>query len=123
MNFPEELFTCKPSTVWEHSGILCGTVPNPFGSMNGYCVLPADHPLGSLDLQFKDCEKLDVHGGITFGPKSSDDGRLVIGWDTAHWGDYAPHAPFGRRWTEQEVIEETNRLAIQVAHYAKEGAA
>ena len=57
----------------------------------------------------------DVHGGITYG----GDGRRVIGWDTAHYGDNWEGDPTkpGRLWTVDDVEDETIRLADQVADF------
>lgn len=121
MNFPTELLLMRPSTVWEHAGITCATILGPLGSYNGYCVLPAGHELAAKDLQSE--QVLDVHGGITFGPVIARDGRSVIGWDTCHFGDYnESFYPWGRRWTEEDVINETNRLAKQIASSPGEAA-
>lgn len=114
MNFPPDLPLSKPSTIWEHAGITCATILGPLGSYNGYCVLPAGHELAAKHLQSEPIPH--VHGGVTYGPVIVRDGRSVIGWDTSHAGDYNELIyPYGRRWTEEDVIKETNRLAEQIA--------
>ena len=86
-----------------------------YGAANGYVILPEGHPWREKELQFGDVD-IDVHGGITYGPK--DDGW--IGFDTLHAWDKWPGSPdFGIdehdiHWTVEMVVEETKRLAAQV---------
>lgn len=99
---------------WEHQGVKCAACANPAGTLNGYALVPDGNPLGTKNLQWGE-DGLDVHGGITYGPTKTDGGWL-IGWDTLHLGDFMPFSPDpkGRRWTLDDVIEETNRLAEQI---------
>lgn len=98
---------------------------------NGYVQLTSGHPI----LNHTSCEcfekerpcisnTLEVHGGITYSR-----GR-VIGFDTAHGDDFKPWSSpsdtdfFGNplhKWTLQEVIDETKRLAEQCADIANAG--
>lgn len=96
---------------------------------NGYIRLPANHPWRILeDWRIP----TDVHGGITYGP----DWDGWVGFDTCHADDStlmldgtdmdadlrtfcdlmgipAPESP--HRWTCEEVVAETRRLAHQAA--------
>src|SRR5690606_5591984 len=68
------------------SGIEWALVNAPFdGAINGYAKLPDGHPWHDLDLQWNDCEVVEVHGGITYGPKEG-----WIGFDTVHAWDIWP---------------------------------
>lgn len=88
------------------------------GSMNGYVLLPPEHPW--LDEAIAEKE-VDIHGGITY----HEDGW--IGFDTSHAGDYWEESSWsiprlGERilWTPELVVKETKRLADQVvARYNK----
>lgn len=115
--------------IWDHAGITCFTAKNPFNGLNGYVILPEEHNLYTVDQN--DLYKLNVHGGITFDYTLDGIGR-VIGWDTCHYGDrmdpeFIPtefrstfgldHLFAGRIWTREDVIEETNSLAHQVANW------
>ncbi len=82
----------------EATGLPCLIVRNGMGALCGYVGMPAV-PLGF------DTEELEVHGGITFGPTScqegpeadtighvDDDGQPVLwaGFDCAHCDDFLP---------------------------------
>lgn len=103
---------------WEHQGVECAVhfVPHLW-IYTGYCLIPTGHPLeksphwSDSDLSIA---LLEVHGGITFGPEPAEGGHIV-GFDTAHYTDYTPLTGTGRRWTLDEVIAETNRMAEQIA--------
>lgn len=108
---------------WKHQGIECAVHQHPyFGTRNGYVLIPDGHPLYQLDESdaFGLDSRLEVHGGVTFGPERSEGGH-VVGFDTNHVGDYSAGFPLGRRWTLDDVVEETNRLAGQVAQWGRGG--
>ena len=117
MNHTGWLPDLEPTTEWKHRGITCRVYSLHHGDglfqHNGYVELPEDHPARPLDLQFDDYGVFDVHGGITYGGC----GSRVIGWDTNHSGDASPWFPErgGRVWTVNDVKDETNHLADQVA--------
>lgn len=54
------------------------------GVWNGYVTLPKDCK------EPEDINNLNVHGGITYTGEDSA-GNIVIGFDTAHLGDYSPY--------------------------------
>lgn len=52
---------------------------------------------------------IPVHGGITFA-RGSENGSMVYGFDCAHAGDWVSYCPSGHKWTEDEVVVETEKL-------------
>jgi len=116
---------------WTAHGMRCAVVVNPFGGCNGYVKLPTGYPRA---WQSYDDINVDAHGGLTYGP--DEDGW--VGFDTLHMGDWwdgkvrMPAAraadpkltesgldilanergkDASRRWTEDAVAEECERLA------------
>ena len=97
-----------------HDGYECAVQMGPM-TINGYVLLPEDHPWltqgGPLELH----PEIDVHGGITYHC------GCTIGFDTNHLGDgqhpdapHTYHSDFtGHIWTWDEVEAETRRLADQ----------
>ena len=72
--------------------------------------------------------KLDVHGGITYfddhlwiSKNQKIDGKF-IGWDYAHYGDYAGYGEIlpsefktnGKKWTTSEIYEEIREVCYQI---------
>lgn len=72
--------------------------------------------------------KLDVHGGITYfddhlwiSKNQKIDGKF-IGWDYAHYGDYAGYEEIlpsefktnGKKWTTSEIYEEIREVCYQI---------
>lgn len=103
---------------WEHKGVQCAIhfVPRTW-TFTGYCLIPKGHPLEKSPYwgePYASPALLDVHGGVTFGPEPAEGGH-IIGFDTAHADDWSPFWPGGRQWSLDEVIEETNRMAEQIA--------
>lgn len=104
---------------WQHNGVECAIHYMPaLDCRNGYCFIPDGHPLEQSEDWVGHCSSealLDVHGGVTFDPWKVDGGHIV-GFDTAHFGDYSPISfPWGRRWSIDDVYAETNRMAAQIA--------
>ena len=67
-----------------YKGRTCIVVRNyATGSFCGYVCVPENHSIFDKGRDYIVCE-LDVHGGVTF---VEDD---MIGFDTAHYGDYCP---------------------------------
>ncbi len=93
-------------------GVAWATVEAPmYGAVNGYVHIPSDHPWSDV---YYDRIPADVSGGLTYG--NGD----WIGFDTLHFGDFWPGCPDDWRegsttWTPELVVEETKRLARQVA--------
>jgi hypothetical protein len=116
---------------WEHKGLKCMVVFNQNPIMEwfcGYVGVPKDHPYWGKHYDDVD---VDIHGGLTFSEKG-DDATIWknseiwwFGFDTCHaWDDVyreewlAEHPDFPlmdrthlHKWTIDEVISETNKLA------------
>jgi len=95
---------------WECEGFHCQVIQGPF-SINGYVAVPKSHP--DYEKDYFDID-VDVHGGLTFGEKGEKDSELYpdenlywLGFDTAHG--------YSGNWTLEMVVEETERLAKQLA--------
>ena len=80
---------------------------------------------GSINI---DKDKLDVHGGITYSENhlwisenQKTDGEF-IGWDYAHYGDYAGYEEIfpkeirtgGKKWTTTEIYKEVREVCYQI---------
>lgn len=124
------------AVLFYHAGYMC-VILRPglcYGDWHlcGYVVLPAGHPLRTLEdgadsySYDRRITRLEVHGGVTFyGTLSpdliSDDGRVfAIGFDCNHGFDLSRER-MGRFFSEtakyrdiQYVINETKSLAEQV---------
>jgi len=100
--------------VFRSHGFKCFIRLNKaIGVLCGYVVLPKEHFLyGESAERINDL--VDVHGGITFCEEFRE--GYVVGFDTGHAGDALPRLRFigGKRWSEEEVVEETRRLAKQL---------
>lgn len=104
---------------WQHQGIECAIHYSPvYDTRNGYVLIPDGHPLEQSEDwagPYGSEALLDVHGGVTFGPEKTEGGHIV-GFDTLHFSDYSTISnPHGRRWSIDDVVAETNRMAEQVA--------
>lgn len=80
--------------------------PNPvkgYGEFNGYVSLPIGHPW--YGKTYTSIEEVDVHYGLTYSEE--EDGRWVIGFDTAHASDDP------KDWNREKVREEADRLLEQ----------
>jgi len=126
---------------WIHAGLPCVVVQTREGFHRcGYVFVPAGHPADGKDYGDVD---VDVHGGLTFGEPGKDGRGTWFGFDCAHFGDALVNPdPTGivseeyknvRRihlevaarfeqsledehyWTQEEVEQETERLADQLA--------
>jgi hypothetical protein len=73
------------------------------GEFNGYISLPLGHPWYGKD--YDELSEVSVHGGLTYSKE--EDGRWVIGFDTAHTGDHLDN------WNREKVTEEAERLLDQ----------
>lgn len=86
---------------------------------NGYVLIPKDHPFHGVDYDTIN-KFVNVHGGLTysdsctssviqsFGLEDEDQGKWMIGFDTAHSGDNE------ERWHKAAVQAETDCLLAQV---------
>lgn len=105
-------------TEWVYKGLKCRVCRVPhLGCINGYVLVPPEHPCHGL---WYDDVRVEVHGGLTFCHKQKD--GTWFGFDTAHCGDLCSRSPHvgDRIWTRNDVIEETNKLAEQLAGMAME---
>lgn len=92
---------------------------------NGYVALPENHPIykeaKELEWDRPKVRTLDVHGGITYVENG------IIGFDTAHAGDYAPWLgpsgiyAEGRRWPIEAVRDEIFYLISQLTIIEENG--
>jgi hypothetical protein len=73
------------------------------GEFNGYVSLPIGHCWYGKN--YAKLQEVDVHYGLTYSEE--EDGRWVIGFDTAHAGD--EH----RDWDREKVRKEANKLLDQ----------
>lgn len=125
--------------TWKHKGFGCCMVLTPWGTLNGYVSLLSDHPyFGRSYDEIEEDGLVEVHGGLTFSglggqpsvllgpsgqPSIFPDRYWYLGFDTAHAGDVVPAFKFKQegdhKWTEEEVIEETNRLAEQLSRITR----
>ena len=92
-----------PLHYWDGCGPLVAVNAAPMGGLTGYVHLPEKPPWRELDLQGDDCEIVEVHGGITFGPHITG----WIGFDSYHafdvWDETSTTLVDGRvlAWKEQ----------------------
>lgn len=92
---------------------------------NGYVLIPPEHPLFGLGYDHPAIYALSVHGGITYAEcltvshflitkgyvSENYLGYWVLGFDTAHYGDYLGN------WTKEAVEKETAKLEAQLKSY------
>jgi hypothetical protein len=95
-----------PLRAWIAHGFRCVLLRAPlYGAVNGYVQVPR--------ITDEQAEQVSAHGGVTYGP----DADGWIGFDTLHAGDVWPdapdywHGPGAREWTEEDVAQETERMA------------
>lgn len=81
----------------------------------------------------KDGEDIEVHGGITYSEDHlwiSDSKKIdgwFLGWDYAHYGDYAGYEdklPIelrteGKRWTTEEIFKDVKEVCYQIQNRKK----
>lgn len=109
-----------PIQAWTHRGILCAVSDSGLGFINGYVRIPESHPWRQIEDY--DQFPVDVHGGLTFGPKPGHEQRTYpeipaiegepvtlpawpgyswqdvhgwVGFDTGHAWDW---------WPEEELV-------------------
>lgn len=89
-----------------------------------YIQIPENHKFYKKDYDEID---LDVHGGLTYSSKQLCLENEVkqgwfIGWDYAHYGDYAGYEEMfpiefrtnGKKWTTEEILEEAKEACIEL---------
>ena len=105
------------------------------GEYKGYkfCVMSlGTHPTAYVECKLENCnsyndERLDdisVHCGFTYLGKAywDDDGVIYLGWDYAHYCDYAGYEmrlpshlhTGGKKWTTAEIFEEVKAVIDQL---------
>lgn len=99
-----------------------------FGWGNGYVAIPQEHPFYGLHYDIIN-HYVKIHGGLThssycdeedvhrYGLETSDVGKWIIGFDTAHSSDNEDN------WSRGAVLAETDYLLTQVigfSHLSKE---
>lgn len=85
----------------------------------------SDSPLNGWDYDYFD---ISCHGGLGYSEstlQTVDKKGWFIGWDYAHYGDYADYDSNmylnGKKWTTEEIVEECKNVIDQiVAKYYKE---
>lgn len=98
----------RPMRGWRTgAGLFAVVVQTPWGTNNGYVALPPGHALNGKDYDeiYDLAPEVDAaaHGGVTYTDDhltgvESPPGVWWVGFDCAHYGDYAPaldRAPFG----------------------------
>lgn len=112
----DRVFPTAPEETWQHAGLDCAVMGNPYGGLNGYVRVPEDHALHGT--HYDDLpETLSVHRamsssvtGVTFaGALALLGDGWWLGWDTHHLGDE------NIDWPIERVRTETESLARQIA--------
>lgn len=118
--------------TWTHAGLSCAIEPCS-SHLSGYVLLPLGHVARRRSSQSVS-NAVSVHGGLTYGENG------WFGFDTAHGGDFWSIEELARAgveitdalrrvvemkqayryedmtsWTLEQVVEEVNRLAEQLA--------
>ena len=107
---------------WNHANLPCIAIQMRDGDMSwftGYVGVPKDHIAygkNYLDIDVR------VHGGLTFGDFSEilGEGYYWLGFDTAHAGDKTRPTEEGYEWTGEEVMNEVEKLAEQIANLSED---
>lgn len=94
-----------------------------------YIKIPKGHKLYNKDYDDIYGEvDIDVHGGITYSRDHlwiSENQKIegwFIGWDYAHYGDYARYEEIlpkemrigGKKWTTEEIFKEVKEVCYQL---------
>lgn len=100
-----------------------------------YIQIPSNHRLYGKDYdEIYNEVGIDVHGGITYTKDYlyiSDNQKIdgwFIGWDYAHYGDYAGYEEKfpenlrtnGKKWTTKEILNEVKVACRQIVYGKKE---
>lgn len=62
---------------------------NQSGALCGYVKLPPDHQFYGIDYDNPKLDRLDTHGGLTYGQLDSEN-NYELGFDCVHLGDLIP---------------------------------
>lgn len=90
---------------WEAHGVTCEIKRVPsMGHLCGYVTVPEGHPWFEQDYDYIEA---DVHGGLTYGSKSSD--GYTVGFDCAHAFDLLPMTVAMGRGSGTENYRDTYR--------------
>ncbi len=107
------------------SGLECA-IARGYVAYCAYVKVPKGHPLDGKYYTHVEGD-IQVHGGLTFGCKAKEGGTW-FGWDYGHAFDmwvfnnsdiFSQHN--GRLWTLEEIIDETELTAKNLAKYPKKG--
>ena len=103
--------------TWEHAGMACCIRHGAFGAPCGYVRVPKGHPLYEAGIDKAAATAVKTYGGFTFAGKLEGEEGWWLGFDMAHYYDLAPTGDGGYEplRTDRECIEETERLAEQLA--------
>ncbi len=94
-----------------------------------YIKIPKGHKLYNKDYDdiYREVD-IDVHGGLTYSSNHlwiSENQKIegwFIGWDYAHYGDYAGYEEImpkqyrtkGKKWTTKEIFTEVKEVCYQI---------
>lgn len=105
-----------------------------------YVLSLGTHPCAYVDVtetKLNGCHydniEIDCHGGLTYsnsGLATVEKEGWFIGWDYAHYADYAGYEakfPYelrsnGKKWTTEEMVNECKVVIDQILNILKEGA-
>lgn len=96
-----------------------------------YIKIPEDSKYYGKDMEEID---LNVHGGVTYANNClyiSENQKIdgwFIGWDYAHYGDYAGYEELlpqkirvgGKKWTTKEIFKEVKEACYQIQNAKEE---
>ena len=104
-----------PAEITEYDfGAFTGFVKrHQLGYNLGYIRIPNGHYFYGVDYNNI---RVDVHGGLTFS-SLGEDNSWIIGFDTAHIGDFGPFDfsdPDDHYWTHTDVVLELVHLCEQL---------
>lgn len=103
---------------WKYKGLRCKVLRMQMGHYCGYVAVPKDHPTWGKHYDKIEGD-IEVHGGLTFSEQGKEENILNnpdlwwFGFDCAHGWDWSKLNPSGHKWTREEVIKETEKMAQQ----------
>lgn len=108
IKYPED----KVVKTWKKDNLVLSIVKHP--SMGHYCgyVRFTKRPVRELGYNGI-LTYVPVHGGITYANEDKDK-TMVYGFDCSHYSDWGIYYQDGKKWSIEEVIEETERMAIAI---------
>lgn len=104
-----------------------------FKGYNYYVLSQGTHPCGYVEIPSEsrffnvdyDNIPVDCHGGLTYGRgyltrvAEETENRYFIGWDYAHYGDYAPWELSGDIHYTDEIVRECKNVISQLIELEK----